>query len=92
MTTRRSFLSGIFGAAIAPAFIGSEILMPVKKLWTPPEIAILENYSLYNNIFQGSVLSIDKHLYTVVAIHGNKLKLAAWDMSQNGNYFSYITI
>ena len=33
---RRGFLKGILAAGVAPAFIGSAILMPVRKLWTPP--------------------------------------------------------
>lgn len=34
---RRGFLQGIIAAGVAPAFVGSSILMPVKKLWTPSE-------------------------------------------------------
>src|SRR5437867_4317171 len=37
--TRRGFLKGIAGilaAGVAPAVIGSPILMPVRKIWTPP--------------------------------------------------------
>ena len=37
--SRRGFLQGMAGilaAGVAPAAIGSNILMPVKKLWTPP--------------------------------------------------------
>lgn len=36
---RREFLKGLGGvlaAGVAPAFIGSDVLMPVKKIWTPP--------------------------------------------------------
>jgi hypothetical protein len=33
---RRSFLQSILAAGVAPAVIGSGILMPVRKLWTPP--------------------------------------------------------
>lgn len=36
MTTRRGFLGAILAAGVAPAFVGSNVLMPVKKLWTPP--------------------------------------------------------
>lgn len=35
MTTRRSFLQSILAAGVAPAFIGSNILMPVKALVLP---------------------------------------------------------
>jgi|SRR5882757_1972038 len=33
---RRSFLQGILAAGVAPAFVGSSILMPVRKLWATP--------------------------------------------------------
>jgi hypothetical protein len=33
---RRSFLGAILAAGVAPAFAGSGVLMPVRKLWTPP--------------------------------------------------------
>ena len=36
---RRNFLQGIAGilaAGVAPAIIGSGILMPVRTIWTPP--------------------------------------------------------
>ena len=40
--TRRGFLKGMAGilaAGVAPAFIGSKILMPVRELWKPsPQI------------------------------------------------------
>jgi len=32
---RRSFLASILAAGVAPAVIGSGILMPVRKIWTP---------------------------------------------------------
>ena len=32
---RRGFLSSILAAGIAPAAIGSGVLMPVRKIWTP---------------------------------------------------------
>jgi hypothetical protein len=38
--SRRRFLKGIAGilaAGVAPAAIGSGVLMPIKKLWVPPE-------------------------------------------------------
>lgn len=33
---RRGFLQAILAAGVAPAFVGSSILMPVQKLWVPP--------------------------------------------------------
>lgn len=35
MTTRRSFLASILAAGMAPAAVGSGILMPVKKIIAP---------------------------------------------------------
>ena len=35
---RRSFITGMAGilsAGYAPAFVGSSVLMPVRKIWTP---------------------------------------------------------
>ena len=35
---RRNFITGMAGilsAGYAPAFVGSSVLMPVKKIWTP---------------------------------------------------------
>jgi len=40
---RREFLkglSGILAAGVAPAYIGAEVLMPVKKIWAPGEITV----------------------------------------------------
>ena len=36
MMDRRSFLGAILAAGVAPAFVGSSILMPVRKLFVPP--------------------------------------------------------
>lgn len=33
--TRRGFLKGILAAGMAPAFIGPDVLMPVRKVFTP---------------------------------------------------------
>ena len=33
---RRGFLQSILAAGVAPSVVGSGILMPVRKLWTPP--------------------------------------------------------
>lgn len=35
MTTRRGFLASILAAGVAPAAIGSNVLMPIKTIWTP---------------------------------------------------------
>ncbi|MGE4243704.1 twin-arginine translocation signal domain-containing protein [Ramlibacter sp.] len=38
MTTRRSFLAGILAAGVAPAAVGSGILMPVRKIVMPGDV------------------------------------------------------
>lgn len=35
MLKRRSFLAGILAASVAPAFVRSGVLMPVKEIWVP---------------------------------------------------------
>lgn len=35
---RRGFLQSVLAAGVAPAFVGSGILMPVRKLITAPDI------------------------------------------------------
>lgn len=35
MTTRRGFLASILAAGVAPAFVGSSVLMPVRKIVAP---------------------------------------------------------
>jgi len=42
MTTRRSFLSSILAAGMAPAAVGSGILMPVKKIIAPQLINVYD--------------------------------------------------
>ena len=37
MIQRRGFLAGILAAGVAPAFVGSKILMPVKAIALPEE-------------------------------------------------------
>lgn len=38
---RRSFLQGILAAGVAPAFIGSKVLMPIKELSLPEKEIIV---------------------------------------------------
>ena len=33
--SRRGFLASILAAGVAPAIVGSGILMPIRKVWTP---------------------------------------------------------
>lgn len=50
--SRRGFLRGLAGilaAGVAPAAIGSNILMPVKKLWTPTETTVAELYESFGS-------------------------------------------
>lgn len=37
---RRSFLASILAAGTAPAFIGSSVLMPVRRIWTPAIVTL----------------------------------------------------
>lgn len=39
---RRGFLSSILAAGVAPAAIGSGVLMPVKQIWTPVRIQMFD--------------------------------------------------
>lgn len=39
---RRGFLAGILAAGFAPAVVGSGVLMPIKKIWTPSPIEALQ--------------------------------------------------
>lgn len=38
MIQRRGFLGAILAAGVAPAFVRSGVLMPVKEIWVPPPI------------------------------------------------------
>lgn len=40
---RRGFLSSILAAGVAPAFVGSSVLMPVKRLIVPEEFTASTN-------------------------------------------------
>lgn len=37
---RRGFMQSILAAGVAPAFVGSSILMPMRQLWTPARTII----------------------------------------------------
>lgn len=43
---RRSFLAGILAAGMAPAAVGSGILMPVRKVWVPPAPKVFSGIDL----------------------------------------------
>jgi hypothetical protein len=49
---RRGFLRGILAAGVAPAFIGSSILMPVRKIITQPQSLTItpEWFAFFGNI------------------------------------------
>lgn len=38
MIQRRSFLGAILASGLAPAFVRSGVLMPVKEVWVPPVV------------------------------------------------------
>lgn len=44
MTNRRGFLAAILSSGMAPAAIGSGILMPTKKIFVPPLIVVQPMY------------------------------------------------
>lgn len=37
MTTRRGFLGAMLAAGVAPAFVGSSVLMPLRRVWVPDD-------------------------------------------------------
>ena len=39
---RRGFLSSILAAGVAPAAIGSGVLMPIRQIWAPSRILTAE--------------------------------------------------
>jgi hypothetical protein len=43
---RRGFLGAILAAGAAPVFVGSSILMPVKRVWAPLTVAEITNLAL----------------------------------------------
>ena len=43
---RRGLLGGILAACVAPAFIGSKVLMPVKTLWQPSTLLVGAGHGL----------------------------------------------
>lgn len=42
MTTRRTFLANILAAGVAPAAVGSGILMPVRRIITDPWLGFID--------------------------------------------------
>ena len=58
---RRGFLQSILAAGVAPAFVGASILMPVRKIWTPPE-------PIWNGFAYGRYVIIGNAGHTVVTI------------------------
>lgn len=48
--TRRVFLKGMAGilaAGVAPAVVGSNILMPVRRIWTPPSLWVADKNFIF---------------------------------------------
>ena len=53
MIDRRTFLRGLAGilaAGVAPAAIGSNILMPVRKIWTPATGTVTFSFDIAEQI------------------------------------------
>lgn len=61
---RRGFLKSILAAGVAPAFVGSSILMPVRKIWTPTApIEVLDElffqFALNAKLYEASPLMME---------------------------------
>lgn len=59
---RRGFLSSILAAGMAPAAIGSGVLMPVRQIWTPhrvltPELIAQEAFRILSTSIDLDVLN-----------------------------------
>ena len=65
MTTRRGFLSGIFAAAVAPVFIRSEVLMPVRQIIAPSQEIITNAEDIFGSYLytgEGQIKTIQHSL------------------------------
>lgn len=87
---RRSFLQSILAAGVAPAFVGSSILMPVRKLWVPPQVmkfaahvyddgVVLSDAELFDRLNQSMAqhmaASLPDAIFTMVPDSFEKIKL-----------------
>lgn len=55
---RRSFLASVLAAGVAPAAVGSGILMPVRPpIWTPPDVEISD--AMHELMVLGSCVLLD---------------------------------
>lgn len=61
---RRGLLRGILAAGIAPAVVGSGILMPLGKVWVPPPIVIHEGFK--NAMLEDALEQIERAVRDVV--------------------------
>lgn len=91
--SRRSFLGVILAAGVAPAAIGSGILMPVRKLWTPPGLDELKAKAIMSLLdemtddmlktehagltFEGGAGLLPGHVITIEGLPGSYLVIEA---------------
>jgi len=69
-TSRRGFLGAMLAAAAAPAFIKSEVLMPVRKIIVPSQIV----YEGGNHIETGNEIWNSADQWTMTTVNGIKLR------------------
>lgn len=87
---RRGFLQSILATGVAPAVVGSGILMPIKKLWTPPAFDI-GKYDVWVNTgteitateIQQTTVEFMKHL--LENLYDNNALLAAYRGGMNAS-------
>ena len=71
---RRGFLKSILAAGVAPAFVGSSVLMPVRSLWTPDPVFLQSVAGATSLTWQDAVAG----QYVWIVNNGN-----AWALSGN---------
>jgi hypothetical protein len=84
MIDRRGFMASILAAGFAPAAIGSGVLMPVARLWTPLSAFIMPNdLMLVANdvvLFNGSLDGFKREFFvdkTVPLVRGQLFDLSS---------------
>lgn len=71
---RRSFLKSILAAGVAPAVIGSGILMPVKKLWTPDANTIQMLDQRYYTFFKNRIWMVQNTGAAMITLSGIQIE------------------
>lgn len=56
---RRGFLSGILATGMAPAVVGSGILMPLGKVWAQDAVGATEVYWLHQDLLLRAELAVN---------------------------------